>query len=164
VQAKAIMAMVDRILAGQPAGGGAPPTPTNVTVTGTTSASITLGWSASAGATGYNVYRDDGKVQSTSATSFTDSGLAPATTHSYAVSAVDAAGESARSAAVSATTGNGVPYSQKVTATALADYLAGRVTVAQYLVLGQEYGYLTNFTLYLCGSTWTNSPTCGPLH
>jgi hypothetical protein len=164
VQAKAIMAMVDRILAGQPAGGGAPPTPTNVTVTGTTSASITLGWSASAGAAGYNVYRDDGKVQSTSATSFTDSGLAPATTHSYAVSAVDAAGESARSAAVSATTGNGVPYSQKVTATALADYLAGRITVAQYLQLGQEYGYLTNFTLYLCGSNWTNSPTCGPLH
>jgi hypothetical protein len=164
VQAKAIMAMVNRILAGQSAGGGVPPTPTNLAVTGTTNASITLGWTASAGATSYNVYRDDGKVQSTTATSFTDSGLAPATTHSYAVSAVGAAGESARSGAVSATTGNTVPYSQKVTDTDLGHYLAGRVTVAQYVQLGQEYGYLTNFTLYLCGSTWTNSPTCGPLH
>jgi len=164
VQAKAIMAMVNRILSGQSGSGAVPPAPTNLAVTGTTNASITLGWNASAGATRYNVYRDDGKVQSTTATSFTDSGLAPATTHSYAVSAVDAAGESARSAAVSATTGNTVPYSQKVSDTALGHYLAGRVPVAQYVQLGQEYGYLTNFTLYLCGSTWTNSPTCGPLH
>jgi len=130
----------------------------------TTSDSITLGWSASAGATGYNVYRDDGKVQSTVATSFTDGGLAPATTHSYSVSAVDAAGESGRSGAVSGTTASTVPYSQKVSASALGHYLAGRITVAQYLQLGQEYGYLASFTLYLCGSTWTNSPTCGPLH
>jgi hypothetical protein len=167
VQAKAIIAMVDRILAGQPpagSGGGVPPTPTDVTVTATTSDSITLGWSASAGATGYNVYRDDGKAQSTVATSFTDGGLAPATTHSYSVSAVDAAGESGRSGAVSATTASTVPYSQKVSASALGHYLAGRITVAQYLQLGQEYGYLASFTLYLCGSTWTNSPTCGPLH
>ena len=164
VQAKAIMAMVDRILGGQSGGGGIPPTPTQLAVTGTTNASITLGWSASAGATRYNVYRDDGKVQSTSATSFTDGGLPAGTTHSYAVSALDAAGESARSAAVSGTTTNTVPYSQQVTATDLAHYLAGRITVTQYVQLGQEYGYLTNFTLYLCGSTWTNSPTCGPLH
>jgi hypothetical protein len=164
VQAKAIMAMVERVLAGQPSGsGGVPPVPTNVAITGTTSDSITVGWSASAGATSYKVYRDDGKVQSTAASSFTDAGLAPATTHSYSVSAVGAAGESARSAAVTATTASTVPYSQKVTATVLAHYLAGRITVAQYLQLGQEYGYLANITLYLCGSTWTNSPTCGPL-
>jgi Esterase PHB depolymerase len=165
VQAAAIIAMVDRILAGQSSGSGSgvPPTPTNVAVAGTTSNSITVSWSASAGATSYKVYRDDGKVQSTAATSFTDGGLAPATTHSYAVSAVSAAGESARSAAVTGTTASGVPYSQKVTATVLAHYLAGRITVAQYLQLGQEDGYLTNITLYLCGSTWTNSPTCGPL-
>jgi hypothetical protein len=102
-------------------------------------------------------------VQSTAATSFTDGGLAPATTHSYSVSAVDAAGESARSVAVTGTTASSVPYSQKVTATVLAHYLAGRITVTQYLQLGQEDGYLADITLYLCGSTWTNSPTCGPL-
>ncbi|HEX4596433.1 MAG TPA: PHB depolymerase family esterase [Burkholderiaceae bacterium] len=166
VQVKAIMAMVDRILAGQSSGsgGGAPPAPINVGVTGTTSSSITIGWTASAGATSYKVYRDDGTVQSSTATSFTDSGLAPATTHSYSVSALNSAGESARSAPVTTTTAGTVPYSQKVTATVLAHYVAGRLTVGQYLQLGQEYGYLTNITLYLCGSTWTNSPTCGPLH
>jgi Esterase PHB depolymerase len=166
VQIKAIIAMVDRILAGQSSGsaGGAPPAPTNVAVSGTTSSSITIGWTASAGASSYKVYRDDGAVQSSTATSFTDGGLAPATTHSYAVSAVDSAGESARSASVTATTAGSVPYSQKVTATVLAHYVAGRLTVTQYVQLGQEYGYLTNITLYLCGSTWTNSATCGPLH
>ncbi|HEX4583891.1 MAG TPA: PHB depolymerase family esterase [Burkholderiaceae bacterium] len=164
-QAGAIMAMVDRILAGQGGPtGGIPPTPAQVTVTATTGDSITVGWTASAGATSYDVYRDDGKVQSTGATSFTDGGLAPATTHSYAVSALDSAGESARSSAVSGTTASAVPYSQQVTATALGHYLAGRINVAQYVQLGQEYGYLTNFTLYLCGSIWTNSPTCGALH
>jgi hypothetical protein len=165
VQAKAIMAMVGRILAGQSSGSGGtvPATPTQVAVTGTTSSSITIGWTASAQAISYNVYRDDGKVQSTTTTSFTDAGLAPATTHSYAVSAVNAAGESARSARVTATTASGVAYSQQVNATVLAHYLAGRITAAQYVQLGQQYGYLTNITLYLCGSTWTNSPTCGPL-
>jgi Esterase PHB depolymerase len=165
VQIKAIIAMVDRVLSGQSSGSGSgvPPTPTNVAVTATTSSSITIGWTASTGASSYKVYRDDGTVQSTTATSFTDSGLPPATTHSYSVSAVNAAGESARSAAVTGTTTT-VPYSQQVTASVLAHYVAGRITVAQYLQLGQEYGYLTNITLYLCGSTWTNSPTCGPLH
>ena len=165
VQAKAIMAMVDRIINAQSSGSGGtvPPTPTNLAVTGTTSNSITLSWRASAGATRYNVYRDDGKVQSTAATSFTDGGLAPSTTHSYSVSAVNSAGESARSGTVTGTT-SAVPYSEQVTDTALGHYLAGRITVAQYVQLGQEYGYLTPFTLYLCGSTWTNSPTCGPLH
>jgi Fibronectin type III domain len=165
VQAKAIMAMVDRIIKAQSSGSGGtvPPTPTNLAVTGTTSNSITLSWTASAGATRYNVYRDDGKVQSTAATLFTDGGLAPSTTHSYSVSAVNSAGESARSGTVTGTT-SAVPYSEQVTDTALGHYLAGRITVAQYVQLGQEYGYLTPFTLYLCGSTWTNSPTCGPLH
>jgi hypothetical protein len=31
-------------------------------------------------------------------------------------------------------------------------YVEGRITVAQYLQLGQEYGYSTPIKLYLCGS------------
>src|SRR2546421_9107954 len=39
-----------------------PPTPTGLAVTGTTSSSVSLSWSASNGATGYNVYQGGAKV------------------------------------------------------------------------------------------------------
>ena len=56
------------------------------------------------------------------------------------------------------------PYSQSVTDTITNHYVAGRINVTQYNQLGSEYGYNTVITLYKCGTTWTNSPTCGPLH
>jgi chitodextrinase len=72
---------------------------------------VSLAWSPSTddvGVAGYAVYRDGVEIGATSgagATSFTDSGLAPGSTHAYAVDAVDAAGNrSARSAEVMATT------------------------------------------------------------
>ncbi|MEY9858118.1 chitinase [Catenulispora sp. GAS73] len=91
---------------GTTTGGGpsVPPTPSGLSVSGTTSSSVSLSWSASSGATGYNVYRGGSKVGSVSGTSYTDSGLSPSTTYSYAVSATNSAGESAKSSAVSATT------------------------------------------------------------
>jgi poly(3-hydroxybutyrate) depolymerase len=50
-----------------------------------------------------------------------------------------------------------------VTAPIILQFIYGRLTFEQYLQLGQKYGYFASITLYLCGSTWTNSPTCGPL-
>ncbi|OLB79652.1 MAG: hypothetical protein AUI14_09665 [Actinobacteria bacterium 13_2_20CM_2_71_6] len=84
-----------------------PPTPTGLAVTGTTSSSVSLSWSASNGATGYNVYQGGAKVASVGGTGTTVSGLAASTTYSFSVSATNSAGESAKSAAVSATTGSG---------------------------------------------------------
>jgi len=83
-----------------------PPTPTGLTVTGTTSSSVSLSWNASAGATGYKVYRGT-SVTTVTGTSATISGLTPSTTYSFTVSATNSAGESAKSGAVSATTGSG---------------------------------------------------------
>jgi poly(3-hydroxybutyrate) depolymerase len=54
-------------------------------------------------------------------------------------------------------------YSQVVTTTVVEQYAQGRITLAQYLALGQAIGYNTDITLYDCGGTWTNSSTCGPL-
>jgi hypothetical protein len=42
-------------------------------------------------------------------------------------------------------------------------YFEGRVGLPQLRQPGTEYGRYRPITLYLCGSTWTNSPTCGPL-
>jgi hypothetical protein len=72
---------------------------------------VALSWAASAGAASYNVYRatTPGGEGATpyrtglTATAFTDTGLTNGTTYYYEVTAVNAAGESGRSAEVSAT-------------------------------------------------------------
>jgi chitodextrinase len=76
-------------------------------VTGTTSSSVSLAWSASTGATSYNVYRGGVKVNPSAVTSvsYTDSGLAASTSYTYTVKAVNSAGESGASTQVAATTG-----------------------------------------------------------
>lgn len=81
-----------------------PPTPAGLNVTGTTNTSISLGWNASSGATGYRVYEGTTVRATVSGTSATISGLAVCSSHSYAVAAYNANGESARSGTVSATT------------------------------------------------------------
>jgi hypothetical protein len=93
--------------AGSGGGGGGPtvpPTPTGLTVTGVTSSSASLSWSASTGATGYNVYQNGTKVSSVTSTSATISGLAASTSFTFAVTATNTAGESAKSASVTANT------------------------------------------------------------
>ncbi|MBW8804314.1 MAG: cellulase family glycosylhydrolase [Catenulisporales bacterium] len=94
---------------GNNGGDTTPPTaPTSVAVTGTTATSVSLSWTAATddvGVTGYSVYRGNFVVGTATGTTFTDTGLSPATAYSYTVKASDAAGNvSPASAAVSATT------------------------------------------------------------
>ncbi|QTE00594.1 chitinase [Streptomyces cyanogenus] len=98
---------------GPDGGGGGDPAPTvpaapsGLSVTGTTSSSVSLSWSAVSGATGYNVYRNGTKVTAVTGTSATITGLAAATSYSFQVTATNAAGESAKSATVTGTTTSG---------------------------------------------------------
>lgn len=85
-----------------------PAAPTGIAATpGNTQ--VSLSWSSSAGATGYNVKRATTSggpyttVGTTSSTSFLNSGLNNGTTYYYVVSATNSAGESANSTQVSAT-------------------------------------------------------------
>jgi poly(3-hydroxybutyrate) depolymerase len=113
VQRKAIMAMVDHVASGTGSGGGGGggggtlPAPTGVAVSGATNTTMNVSWSAVSGASGYNVFRNGGKVNGSlvTGTSFTDSGLTAATTYSWSVAAVDSAGtQGAMSSTVSGTT------------------------------------------------------------
>ncbi|MFF4900555.1 chitinase [Streptomyces sp. NPDC001068] len=84
---------------------GQPPATPSGLKTGTiTSTSVGLSWTAVTGATSYAVYRNGSKVQTATGTSATVAGLTPSTAYSFQVTAVNDAGESARSAAVAATT------------------------------------------------------------
>ncbi|MEU8591570.1 glycoside hydrolase family 18 protein [Streptomyces sp. NPDC048664] len=94
-----------------PDGGGqgdppptAPAAPTGLAVASTTSSSASLTWNAVSTATGYAVYQGGTRVASATGTSATVTGLSPSTPYSFQVTATNAAGESPRSQAVTATT------------------------------------------------------------
>jgi chitinase len=81
---------------------GTPGTPSASNITNT---AVTLSWSASTGSpTGYHVYDGSSVVASPTGTSTTISGLAACSTHTYAVTAFNSAGESAKSGTVTVTT------------------------------------------------------------
>ncbi|MEU4037051.1 chitinase [Streptomyces collinus] len=95
---------------GPDGGGGGDPAPTvpsapgGLSVSGTTSSSVSLSWSAVSGATGYNVYRDGTKVTAVTGTSATVTGLSASTSYSFQVTATNSAGESTKSSTVTGTT------------------------------------------------------------
>src|SRR5882757_2973325 len=95
--------------------GGPPASPTNLTAT-PGNAMVTLAWTASTGATGYNVKRATTsggpytQLAAPTSPTYVDSSVTNGTAYYYVVSALTAAGESANSAQVSATpTATGVP-------------------------------------------------------
>ena len=89
----------------------APAVPASLTATAISALQISLGWTASSGATSYNLKRsltNGGPYSviaaSIAATNYSDRSVAPATTYYYVVSAVNTNGESVNSAQASATT------------------------------------------------------------
>jgi MYXO-CTERM domain-containing protein len=94
----------------EPSGGDtqAPTAPSGLAVTGHTSSTISLAWTAATdnvGVTAYRILEGTTQVGTTATTSFTVTGLAASSTHTYTVIAVDAAGNrSTASTAVTATT------------------------------------------------------------
>jgi fibronectin type 3 domain-containing protein len=87
------------------AAGTAPPMPANEELTANSNSSIIITWSASPGATSYDIYRSttsggegNTPIASTTGTSYTDSGLSTTPVYFYEISAVNSAGQSARTA------------------------------------------------------------------
>ena len=128
---------VNLVVSSGPASDVTPPSvPQNFVVSGTTSSTISLSWSAStdtggAGLAGYRIFRDGGivPIASTPNTNFTDTGRAPSTSHSYTVVAFDNASPVNESAPAGPRTGTttaggtpdttppSVPQNLQVTAT-----------------------------------------------
>jgi chitinase len=102
---------------GSGGGGTAPSAPTGLTVTGTTSSSVSLSWTAPSGTvTGYDVYKNGSEIGTVTGTSETVTGLSASTSYTFTVAAYNSVGTSAQSSQVSATTsssggggGSGLP-------------------------------------------------------
>jgi RHS repeat-associated protein len=91
----------------------APSTPTNLAGTVKSGSEVDLTWSGSTDNTavaGYRVYRDGTLIATVGSTSWFDTGLVAGSTHTYQVSAIDAANnESTKTATLSKTTTNVAP-------------------------------------------------------
>ncbi|HBV89024.1 MAG TPA: hypothetical protein DEF42_20830 [Desulfosporosinus sp.] len=92
-----------------PGGPAAPAVPTELAASGITQTSFTLTWTASPGATSYKVYKDGILYASPTTNTALITGLTASTTYSLAVSAVNANGEGAKSAALPVTTLPAIP-------------------------------------------------------
>jgi len=134
---------------------GTPTTPTGLSVTGTTTSTASLSWSASSeqggsgSISGYKIYRGGSQVGTTGNTTYTDTNLTASTTYTYTVAAYDSNGNtSSQSGSVQATTGssdttppsvsisspaNGVTVSSTVTVQASASDNVGVTKVEFYL-------------------------------
>jgi len=91
--------------------GAAPSVPTNLAGVGISAARVTLTWTASidlgSGVGGYRIYRDTVLVGTTTALTFTDTGLTTSTSYDYQISAIDTSIpplESAKTAIVAVST------------------------------------------------------------
>ncbi len=91
-----------------PSDTSAPSIPSNLSASPISTSQINLSWSPSTDNTavaGYRIYRNGSQLTTTLNTTYSNTGLSPATTYSYTVSAYDAAGNtSSQSTQVSATT------------------------------------------------------------
>ncbi|MCM3494045.1 lytic polysaccharide monooxygenase [Paenibacillus lactis] len=88
------------------------PAPTGLTSPSQTSSSVSLAWTASTGASSYEVYRNGTLVGTSATTSYNDTGLTAGTSYTYTVVAVSSNGsKSAASAPLSvSTSGSSATY------------------------------------------------------
>ena len=84
-----------------------PTSPVDLLTTTVTDTSVTLSWTAASdnvAVTGYRIYRDGLLLFTSSVLVFSDSGLLPATSYLYAVTALDASGNESVSSEIQVTT------------------------------------------------------------
>jgi hypothetical protein len=86
-----------------------PSVPSGLTVTGTSSSTVGISWTASTdgvGVLGYDVFVNGARVGTSAGTSYTFGGLVCGTTYTLGVDAFDAAGNASQAASVSGSTGS----------------------------------------------------------
>jgi chitodextrinase len=112
----------------------APTVPAGLTASAVSGTQVNLAWGAASdniGVTGYYVYLNDQPLATTTARSFSHTGLTPNTSYAYRVSAFDAVpNHSAWTAAVQATTSDTVAPAVGITSPASGGTVSGTIVLA----------------------------------
>lgn len=122
--------------------------PASVTAVAVDKQSITVSWSAVANAQRYNIYRNGAYLTSTTALSYTDSGLSADTEYSYTIAAVYNGREYEHSVAAVATTDK-ADYSVKIKALSTEVLNVGSNTFGITVVNNGKYEQKSRSTLTL---------------
>ncbi len=146
--------------AGGGTSGGAPTVPAGLAAAYTTSNSTTLSWNAAAApsgqsVSGYDVFENGVKVATTTATTYTVTGLSASTAYKFTVDAADAAGASAQSAAVAVTTA--AASAGGSTNVTFAPYIDMGLTADDNLVAIAQASGIKTFTLAFIQSSGANT-------
>ncbi|MEM1219859.1 MAG: M12 family metallo-peptidase, partial [Bacteroidota bacterium] len=148
-----------------------PSNPTSLSASNTTQTTTDLSWNASTdnvGVTGYNVYLNGSSIGQVASTAANVTGLAPSTTYSFYVTAVDDAGnESGQSNTVNVTTlsnGGGGCTAATYGPYSFESSLEGWVDGGSDCARGQSgtYSYDGNYSIRIrdnSSSSYTNSPS-----
>jgi chitodextrinase len=132
----------------------APGVPGSIVFGTRTDRSVALSWGASTdnvGVAGYQIFRDGVLVGTSSAASFVDSGLSASTSYSYAVLALDAAGnQSARTTASSVSTKAPDTLPPGVPGTPLASQLTASSVTLSWAASSDNYG-VASYLIYRNG-------------
>jgi chitodextrinase len=111
-----------------------PSVPTGLTAAAVSGSQVNLAWNAATdnvGVTGYHVYLNDKPLATTTATAFSHTGLAPAGTYNYRVSAFDAVpNHSAWTAPVAVQTPDTIAPAVGITAPLSGATVQGMITIA----------------------------------
>ncbi len=136
----------------------APTAPVDLLTTTLTDTTVTLSWTAASdnvGVTGYRIYRDGSLLLTTSALFFSDSGLQPATSYLYSVTALDASGNESLASEISVTTSTA-----PVIVPPTASGGGGSASVWLLLLLGAVFGPRAG-KLYFSSGAYLN-PSISP--
>ena len=117
-----------------------PSAPGDLSATAVTDTTVSLSWTAASdnvAVTGYRIYRDGILLFTSSAQLFSDSGLQPATSYMYSVTALDASGNESLSSEISVTTSTAPVVVPPTTSG------GGTVSVWLLLLLGAVFGFRT---------------------
>ncbi|MFL0811534.1 MAG: PHB depolymerase family esterase [Agarilytica sp.] len=148
----------------------APSAPTGLAVSSVSGTSVVLSVNANGEADlrGYRVYQTGGQqltLSVVSSTSITLSNLPAETQLSVYATALDTCGnESSASSSVSITTGVPPVVIPSVVSTVTDHYIAGRLSVNQYVEYGAKYGYNVAVDLWQVNGTWTDEDPNGNIY
>jgi chitodextrinase len=133
----------------------APTAPTGLTANATGTSTVDLNWTAATdnvGVTGYRIFRNGSQVGTTTNTSFTDSGLSPATVYTYSVVAFDGAGNTSPPSGSATATTQSPPDTQAPTApTSLTATATSFSTVALNWSPSSDNVGVTGYIIYRGG-------------